>query len=70
MLHKLLGPAPHAFSESTVRNRVLAAGEGIDILEPRDAAGAGLKPGKPGSEGELFGRSSSRPHDERAALPT
>ncbi len=54
VLRKLLGPGLHLFSQSTVSNYVLAAGEHLDILEPRDAAGAGLKPGKPGSEGDLF----------------
>ena len=60
VLQKLLGPPPHFFSQSTVRNRVLAAGESIDILEPRDATGAGLKPGKPGSEGDLFNSTRGR----------
>jgi len=60
VLQKLLGPPPHFFSQSTVRNRVLAAGESIDILEPRDATGAALKPGKPGSEGDLFNTTRGR----------
>lgn len=60
VLRRLLGPAPHHYSQSTVSNIVLAAGEGRDILEPRDAQGGGLRPGSPGSEGDLFDRARGR----------
>jgi hypothetical protein len=54
VLRKLLGPQPHHYSQSTMSGDVLAPGEGMDILEPRDAAGAPLKPSGSGSEGALF----------------
>jgi hypothetical protein len=60
VLRKILGPRPHAYSQSTVTHSVLSAGEGFDIFEPRDAAGAPLEPGEPGSDGDLFNRGRGR----------
>ena len=59
VLQKLLGPGEHKFAESDIHDRVLAAGEELVILEPREAAGP-LTYDKPGSPGDLFNRGRSR----------
>jgi hypothetical protein len=46
-LQLLLGPGPHFFAQSTIHNRVFSAGESVDVLTPRDAAGATLPHGGP-----------------------
>src|SRR4051812_40016709 len=59
-LEKLLGPGSHPFGQSTMMNRVLSAGESIDILTPRDAAGAVLTFDKSGALGQQMNRARWR----------
>jgi hypothetical protein len=55
-LELLLGPGHHSLALSTIHNRVLSAGEAVDILTPRDAAGAMLPAGGPFDAGrQRFG---------------
>lgn len=60
VLRKLLGHPTPGYTQSTVKNRVLSAGESLDIMAPLDAAGAQLRPGEPGSDGDLFDRKRGR----------
>lgn len=60
VLVRIMGPGPHLFSQSTIGDRVIAAGETLDILTPRTTEGAALTVGPAGTPGDLLNRGRAR----------
>jgi hypothetical protein len=55
----IMGPGQRNFMESTMRDRVLSAGESVDVFEPRDGDGP-MPFNKQGSPGDKFNKGRSR----------